>query len=88
MNSKPSEDSSPPAVSIRTPLLALPLNISISLVYFSILGSSGWKVAINVSKVTVALLVKTGRRMQAQARRAFWGANRVGRYSSVSWDDS
>jgi hypothetical protein len=34
MNSKPSEDSSSPAVSIRAPLLALPLNISISLSVF------------------------------------------------------
>jgi hypothetical protein len=74
MNSKPSKDSSPPAVSIRTPLLALPLSISISLVYFSMLGSSGWKIAINVSKVTVALLVKTGRRMQGPGQKSFLGS--------------
>ena len=88
MNSKPRENSSSPAVSIRAPLLALPLNISISLVYFSMLGSSGWNIAINVSKGTVALLVKTGDECKAQARTALWRANRVGRYSSVSWGDS
>jgi hypothetical protein len=73
-NSKPSEDSSSPAVSIRAPLLALPLNISISLVYFSMLGSSGWNVAINVSMATVVLLVKTGRRMQGPGQNSFLGS--------------
>jgi hypothetical protein len=73
MSSKPREDSSYPAVSIRAPLLALPLNISISLVYFSTLGSSGWNIAINVSKGTVALLVKTGRRIQGPGQNSFLG---------------
>ena len=63
MNSEPSEDSSSPVVSNRAPFLALPLNIGITLVYFSKLGSSGWNIAINVSKGTVVFLVMAWRRI-------------------------
>jgi hypothetical protein len=74
INSKPSEDSSSPAISITAPLLAYTLNISISLVSFSMLSSSGLNIAINVSKGTVALLVKIRRRMQGPRQNSSLGS--------------
>jgi hypothetical protein len=48
--------------------------MSISFVCFSMLGSSGWNIVINVSKGTVAVLVKTGRRMQGPGQNSFLGS--------------
>ena len=59
------------------------------------LGSSGWDIAINVSMGTVALLVKTGRRMQGPGQNSFLGSQKsgsiqldiLGRLLIHSWPD-